>query len=193
MATLLISQTYLQSKSIINDNADWEMIKPVIKMVQDLYLQDLLGTDLYVKLQTEIIGGTLAGSYKTLVDNYIQDYLHWMIVAHVSPIFKFRYMNKGIVENGGGDSNVTSTDDLKYITTQWLNYAEKYGNNITKYLNANSTLFPEFLSNSTLDKTLPSSTGFDSPFYFEGENQTISINGSGSYRNRDSYKKQWWE
>ena len=29
--TLLISQSTLQSKSIINDNVDWEMIKPVVE------------------------------------------------------------------------------------------------------------------------------------------------------------------
>ena len=161
-------------------------------MVQDLYLQELLGTDLYVKIQSEVVATTLAGNYKTLVDNYIQDYLHWMIVAHVSPMLKFRYMNKGIVENGGGDSSVTSTDDLQYITTQWLNYGEKYGTHLTKYLQANTALFPEYSSNSTLDKTLPANTGFDSPFYFEGENESISINGSGSYRNRDNNNKQWW-
>ena len=45
--TLLISQATLQSKSIINDNVDWEMIKPVVEVVQDLYLQKLIGTDLF--------------------------------------------------------------------------------------------------------------------------------------------------
>ena len=190
MATLLISQSYLQSKSVINDNADWEMIKPIIKTVQDLYLQDLLGTDLYVKLQTEVVAVTLGGNYKILVDDYIQDYLHWMIVAHISPVFKFRYMNKGIVENGGGDSSVTATADLKYITTQWLNYADKYGNNIVKYLAANSSLFPEYSTNNTEDKTNPQGTGFDSPFYFENDNV---IKPNDYYNKRDNYKKQWWE
>jgi uncharacterized protein YkvS len=120
MKTLLISQATLQSKSIINDNVDWEMIKPVVEVVQDLYLQKLIGTDLFKKLQTDVdnlinSSTPIPTNYKTLIDNYITDYLCWMIVAHSGDVIKYRYMNKGVMEKNSDNSSPISAEALEGI------------------------------------------------------------------------------
>jgi hypothetical protein len=90
MKALLISENNLKERSIINDNVDWQTIKPVVMVVQDIYLQKLIGTDLYQKLMSDVIASLqtvptpIPTNYKTLIDDYISDYLHWMIVAHAS-------------------------------------------------------------------------------------------------------------
>src|SRR5690606_24065829 len=144
MKTLLISQATLQSKSIINDNVDWEMIKPVVEVVQDLYLQKLIGTDLFKKLQTDVdnlinSSTPIHANYKTLIDNYITDYLCWMIVAHSGDVIKYRYMNKGVMEKNSDNSSPISAEALEGITKKWLNYAEQYGQNLIKYIENNLT------------------------------------------------------
>ena len=168
--TLLISQSTLQSKSIINDNVDWEMIKPVVEVVQDLYLQKIIGTDLFVKLQTDVDNYITSSTpipvnYKLLLDNYITDYLCWMVVAHSGNVIKYRYMNKGVMEKNSENSQPISDEQFTAITKTWLNYAEQYGEQLIKYINNNTTLYPEYTSNSGSDDT-PNGMAFDSPFIF---------------------------
>ena len=76
MATVLfISQDRLKTSTALNYNIDTEYLLPFVKISQDKHLQAILGTKLYEKLEAEIQAGTLAGAYKTLVDDYIQDAL----------------------------------------------------------------------------------------------------------------------
>jgi hypothetical protein len=42
---------------------------PYVRQAQKLYVETKLGTDLTDKLKAEITAGTLAGAYKTLVDD----------------------------------------------------------------------------------------------------------------------------
>ena len=60
MDALFISQQYLKDKSLINDNTDWELLQPSIIMIQDLYLQQVLGTPLFEDLQDKITANTLS-------------------------------------------------------------------------------------------------------------------------------------
>jgi hypothetical protein len=47
MDALFLSQQYLKDKSLINDNTDWELLQPSLIMLQDLKLQQILGTPLF--------------------------------------------------------------------------------------------------------------------------------------------------
>lgn len=201
MTTLLVSQSYLQAKSIINDNADYETIKPVVEAVQDLYLQKILGTDLYVALQNYVVASQaptspivpIPAQYKVLLDNYVVKYLHWMVVANVGDALKFRYMNKGVMEKSSDNSQPTAIADLKVVTQKWQNFAEQYGENMVKFITAYMSNYPEYSQNSSLEKNKPEGTGFDSPFYFENERRLApgDIRAYG-YRlpNTD---KDWWK
>lgn len=199
---LLIGQTYFQQKSIINDNTDWQLIKPVVDTVQDLYLQKITGTNLYVALQNYVItynngiapSVPIPTNYKLLIDSYIIPYLHWSVVAHSVFPLKYRYMNKGIVEKNSDNSVPSNVEDVKMIVQQYLNYAEQYGENLVKFLIANMQNYPEYTTNSTLDKNFPERTGFDSPFVFENEIVTpIGDKRSFLYRGNDlRQKSSWW-
>ena len=185
MKTLLISQSTLQSKSIINDNVDWEMIKPVVEVVQDLYLQKLIGTDLFKKLQTDVdnlinSSTPIPTNYKILIDNYITDYLCWMIVAHSGDVIKYRYMNKGVMEKNSDNSSPISAEALEGITKKWLNYAEQYGQNLIKYIENNLTLYPEYSTNTGHEDT-PTGTAYDSPFIFPSQ-----------FHDFDIQQRDWW-
>ena len=197
MATLLISQTYFQTKSIVNDNVDWEMIKPILTTAQDIYLQDLLGTDLYIKLQADVdslnnSSTPIPPNYKTLLDNYVQPYLNWKTVALLGTALKFRYMNKGVMEKSSDNSQPTSDQSLKFASQEWANYADSYGNKLVKYLIANYSLYPELATNDAINKIIPGDSGFDSPLWFP-ETRTFGLtNDTGDFRYRE-VNKDWWK
>lgn len=144
---LFISQNYLKQNSIINDNTDFEMLEPTIVMVQDVYIQNLLGTalfeDLKSKLATDV---TLATEplYKGLLDNYISKIMLWYILMESTPSFKFRYMNAGVVEKNGDGFSSTSRGDLMWLMDKWRLNAERYSELLTKYLIDSIGLFPKY-------------------------------------------------
>ena len=76
MAVLFISEETIKNSTTINGNVDVELLLPYIKVSQDIHVQQLLGTNLYEKIEAEITAGTLTGNYKILVDEYIQPVLY---------------------------------------------------------------------------------------------------------------------
>ena len=72
---LFISQDKLTDSTAIQGNVDPDFLLPYVRIAQKIHCEDKLGTDLYKKLEAEITAGTLAGAYKTLVDEYIGDML----------------------------------------------------------------------------------------------------------------------
>jgi len=70
MSVLFISETFLKQNTQVSDNVDVKYIREAILWAQDSEIQTVLGTTLYNKIQADITAGTLAGAYKTLVDDY---------------------------------------------------------------------------------------------------------------------------
>ena len=68
---LFISEAKLKDSTALNLNVDMDLLLPFVREAQKLFVETALGTDLTTKLKNEIIAGTLAGAYKTLVDVYI--------------------------------------------------------------------------------------------------------------------------
>ena len=97
--TLLINQKYLTDKSVINDNTDYNLLVPVIVVAQDLDIMPLLGSDLYKVIIDAVAAGTIAGDNKTLLDTYVQPCLLYFVMAKSPIILRFRYMNRGVVED----------------------------------------------------------------------------------------------
>ena len=77
--TFLISEAKLREYTDIDNNIDTALIKNGIRESQDIELQRLLGTLLYDKMLTLVSGGTIGdagnSNYKTLLDDYIQNFL----------------------------------------------------------------------------------------------------------------------
>ena len=62
---LFISVNDMKKKSIINGMTDDDKILQFIELAQDTYIHQFLGTNLYNKIQADIIADTLAGDYLT--------------------------------------------------------------------------------------------------------------------------------
>lgn len=147
MDAFFISESYLKEMSVINENVDFKMLKPTIIMVQDIYIQQILGTPLYNDLKTKIIADNTLATYpneKALIDNYIAKALIWYVKMESTLEFKFRYMNKGILVNSSENGQPADTQDLKMLQDECKVKAERYSQLLTDYLKDNQTLFPKY-------------------------------------------------
>jgi hypothetical protein len=150
--TLYISATRLKKDSAIGGSVEDDLIMPYILLAQDMNILPILGTDLDAKLKSEIQGGTLAGAYKTLVEDYIQPALVQFSFVSLVPYLRLRFVNNAVVVMGATDqSSSASYEDLRPVLDTAENAAEFYRQRCIDYLRDNTSSFPEYSSNSGSD------------------------------------------
>ena len=154
---ILLSTDKLKANTPIQDNVDDSLLKPYIYKAQVTHIQQILGTDLYNKILSDVQAGTITGNYKTLLDDYIQLALIEYAFYEVLPFISLKISNKTI---GRGNAEYLAEGDLadlKYLRQTVLDVAQFQGQRIVGYVKQYSNLFPEYQTNSGLDKIIPNS------------------------------------
>ena len=146
----LINENTLKNETILNDNVGAEYIMPAIETSQDIYLQQLIGTmlldKLYNLIDTNTINNDENAHYKTLIDDYITNYLKYKVLSEITIPLAYKYRNAGIVQNAGEHYNNSQMKDAVLVQNHYELRANFYAQRLTQYLNANADLFPEYLN-----------------------------------------------
>ena len=145
---LLTSSDYIKAHSGLNDNTYDKMIQPALERAQEISLSGAIGDCLVTSLQNKISDGSISSQgnvlYKLLLDNYIQPYLTYTVLANVT-------LELGQVAGNGGVDFLTdehrqslSFDERNRYKDYWLHHAEAYKLKMLKFLKNNRGAFPEF-------------------------------------------------
>jgi hypothetical protein len=148
---LFISQEKLVDSTAINLAVDPEILLPYILQAQRIYCEPKLGTDLYQKLEAEITAGTLAGAYKTLVDEYIGLMLPSWAFHMCIPYLRFKVENGNIYSKTSETGTALSTEEAQHLREEVRNNAEYFTERMIEYITNNLTSFPEYNTNSGAD------------------------------------------
>ena len=148
---LFISEEKLKDSTAINLNVDVNLLLPYVRQAQKLYVETKLGTDLTQKLKDEIVAGTLAGAYKTLVDEYIGDMLPNWAFYHAIPFLRFKIENGNIYSKTSETGTALSTEEAQHLREEVRNTAEYYTERLIEYVKNNIASFPEYNTNSGAD------------------------------------------
>ena len=148
---LFISEAKLKDSTAINLNVDVDLLLPYVRQAQKLYVETKLGTDLTDKLKAEITAGTLAGAYKTLVDDYIGDMLPNWAFYHAIPFLRFKIENGNIYSKVSETGTALSTEEAQHLREEVRNTAEYYTERMIDYVCNNTSSFPEYSTNSGAD------------------------------------------
>ena len=156
---LFISEAKLKDSTAINLNLDVDLLLPFVREAQKLYVETALGTDLTDKLKADIIAGTLAGAYQTLVDDYIGDMLPAYSLYHALPYLRFKVENGNIYSKTSETGTALSESEAQHFREEILNTASYYRERLIDYIRNNTSSFPEFSTNSGADVN-PSSENY---------------------------------
>lgn len=148
---LFISEAKLKDSTAINLNVSTDLLLPYVRQAQKLYVETKLGTELTDKLKAEITAGTLAGAYKTLVDDYIGDMLPNWAFYHAVPFLRFKIENGNIYSKTSETGNSLSTEEAQHLREEVRNTAEYYTERMIDYVRNNISSFPEYNTNSGAD------------------------------------------
>ena len=148
---LFITRHDISVWTAANGNIDTDKLLPFINQAQDIHIQNYLGTDLYKKIQADIVAGTLTGNYLNLVNNYIKDMLeHWTMVEYL-PYAGINIANGGIYTKNPENSTALTKEHVDSLIERSRTKAQHYTNRFIDYMSFNQTLFPEYNSNSNDD------------------------------------------
>ena len=167
---LLVKTSYLKKLSGINTNTDFDLLFPTIIMVQDIYIQQILGTPLYEDLKTKIIADPDLSSYPNelaLINDYISKVIVWYCKIESVIDAKHRNTNAGFVTITTDKTQPVELSDLKYTHDKWLPTAQRYAQLLTDHLILNSSTFPKYLER-TLDGMQPLMKNFTIPVALKG-------------------------
>ena len=148
---LFISEAKLKDSTAINLNVDVDLLLPYVRQAQKLYVETKLGTDLTQKLKDEITAGTLAGAYKTLVDDYIGDCLPSWAFHMCIPYLRFKVENGNIYSKTSETGTALSTEEAQHLREEVRNNAEYFLERMIEYVTNNLSSFPEYSTNSGAD------------------------------------------
>ena len=144
----LISEEYIKSEGLIDDNLWGKYLGPAITLAQEKGLQQLIGENLYVKICGLVENGEIKiiqyRKYKHLLDDYILPYLLWQTMVESSVTISWKFKNQGLIEANNDYVTRPSMKDFQYIRQNYVNNAEFYGKKMTDYLNANCNNYPEY-------------------------------------------------
>ena len=152
MATaLFINRTDLVKNSILDGNVDTDKFIQFIKVAQQIDIQNLLGTDLYNKISADIVAGTLAGNYLSLVNTYVQPTLIWFAQMNYIPFAAYQIKNGGVFKHSSETAQNVDKNEVDYLVSKAREYANYYSTRLVDYLSFNDNLFPEYNTNTNED------------------------------------------
>ena len=165
LVPLFISAQTIKTYGIIEGNVDDKLISQTIVMVQDMQLQQLLGTDLYREIAGQIDANTLTALNTTLLDDYITNFLMNAVIADGIITFNYRISNKAVITANSDNQQPVNSQDLELIRAKWQSQADFYAKRLTKYLVQESTAYPLYLLNNDISDIQSKSAKYKSGFY----------------------------
>jgi hypothetical protein len=158
--TFLISETKLREFTDIANNVDSALIKNAIRESQDIGLQRIIGTLLYDKIMDLVdantIGDSANSAYKTLLDDYIQDFLIYAAYYYALDSIYIRSRNDGLIRPTGGENSEPVERTIYNMKRQSVqNKMEYYAERLTNYIIEEENSYPELNESNKLYEQVP--------------------------------------
>ena len=148
MKALFISRDDLVRYTPISGNLDFDRVVQYIEIAQDIHVHELLGTNLYEKLQADVLNDTLSGDYEILVKNHIKPTLAQYALLEFLPFSQFSINNKGVFKHTSEASETLSRADINMMVEASRDTAQHYANRMVDYLTSYPSSFTEYLTNT---------------------------------------------
>ena len=197
-STFILSEAKFREFTDVNDMLDTALIKNAIRESQDIHLQRITGSKLYDKILSDIAGSGLTGVYKTLVDDYIQDFLLYAAYYEALEAIYLRPRNNGLLTPTGGENSINADRSLYNVKRQSVeNKMEFYAEKLSRYLSEEEANYPELNTNDKAYQQNPDySSQYRSPVVFNRNTKQLGnakwAREAGLRITNSAYKQYPW-
>ena len=113
---LFVTRDDIVKFTALNGNIDTDKFVQFVKIAQDTHIQTYLGTQLFNKLNDDIVNDDLSEPYTTLLTKYIKPMvIHWSMVEAL-PFLAITIAGKGIYKHTS--ENATNVGSSAKITSE---------------------------------------------------------------------------
>lgn len=127
---LLISEDYIKSESMVDNNISGKYLLSAIKTSQDIELQSILGTSLLESIQKKVFDNTIDLNenklYKDLLDNKIQPFLVYQVLSEITMFTAYKVSNFGVMQSSDEKDYAVDNKQINLVRTFYLNKANVY-------------------------------------------------------------------
>ena len=143
---LFINRNDIIKTTPLQGAIDADKLLPFIKTAQQKYIENLLGTVLYNKLQDDVESQTpFTGYYLTLMEEYVKPTLIWYACVEYIPFSGTSFKSEGAVRHKSDQSEAAPKTELDYLAQKAQDNAEWYATRMQDYCIAYSNELPEYL------------------------------------------------
>ena len=146
----LISETYIKENTTIGQNVDIKDIRTNILIAQDIYLQDILGTNLYEYILSGYTNEILTDDEILLVEK-IKPAVAYRAAENSLPNLNYQIKNKGVQTQFSDYSQSVDIEVLRMLRNEMKNKAEFYETRLQKFLTNNSSKYTLYHNNTDVD------------------------------------------
>ena len=147
---LLISEDYIKSTTNISDNIAGDYLLPAIKLAQDIDLESTIGTQLLEKIQKLVYDNDISNqensNYKLLLDNYIQPYLAYATIKHLTPTVAYKLANQGVIRTDDEKSYNITSNEVDKVADYYNHLSNFYKKRLQMFLISKYNSFTELLN-----------------------------------------------
>jgi hypothetical protein len=141
MEQLLIDPNEIVEGTIIGGNIDIDKYVHIIRDVQILVVEPLIGVDLYFQLKTQVATNTVSIENSVLLNDFLKPIIKYQACAEYIEIGSYFVTNAGIYKNQPKDSLVVDKKEVQYIADIQRSKAQTYIDRyIKKYSICSSSL-----------------------------------------------------
>ena len=150
---MLISPQKVKTWGVINLNVNESEIGNAIRISQEIYLRDIVGTDLVERVQRlvynkiqglpDTIDDEANEAYKVLLDDYLTPVLVYRAAVELCTLVTLKIRNMGVVKNNDTNVQATSAGDVKYMSEYYGTFFNDKVNRLMDFLCENKEAFEE--------------------------------------------------
>jgi hypothetical protein len=145
---LFITRNDIIKNTPLQGAIDADALLPFVRVSQDKYLKNLLGTVLFDFLQDRITNDTvssLSSYYQDLLDDYIKNTLIWYSCVEYIPFSNIQFKSNGAVKQQSDQGVAPSKTEVDYLKQIAQTNADYYALRLQNYLIAYSNNIPQYL------------------------------------------------
>jgi hypothetical protein len=145
---LFITRNDIIKNTPLQGAIDADALLPFVRVSQDKYLKNLLGTVLFDFLQDRITNDTvssLSSYYQDLLDDYIKNTLIWYSCVEYIPFSNIQFKSNGAVKQQSEQGVAPTKTEVDYLKQIAQTNADYYALRLQNYLIAYSNNIPQYL------------------------------------------------
>jgi hypothetical protein len=144
MINFLINIENLKGLGLIHNNVDTKIVSYTMRVVQDQYIRDVVGVELYNELLRRVEANDWTAPYSKLMDEYISK-----VIVSWCNYRVLNHLNNSITNKGAGRNNdpVKQSNDFSennQYKNDLIKDANFYSDRLYEFLEDNATDYPEY-------------------------------------------------